>query len=227
MNKIMNEIKKAAESKILAEQKEKRDRNTKYFLTENHGGIAAVYPYPVHYEENGEWKEIDNSLREENTGEEGYENKAACVKVKFAKHGDSPKMVTLKKGSHKLSWGLENVQADEKEKKKKTVFRIYERQNESADIAGEIPEAEERINASAWNRKQMHLAGTVSGGIYENIREGVDLEYLIQGETVKENVILKEASAAEEPLRFCLNHKGLTLSKEENGELIFRAAKKG
>lgn len=223
----MNEIKKAAESKILAEQKEKRDRNTKYFLTENHGGIAAVYPYPVHYEENGEWKEIDNSLREENTGEEGYENKAACVKVKFAKHGDSPKMVTLKKGSHKLSWGLENVQADEKEKKKKTVFRIYERQNESADIAGEIPEAEERINASAWNRKQMHLAGTVSGGIYENIREGVDLEYLIQGETVKENVILKEASAAEEPLRFCLNHKGLTLSKEENGELIFRAAKKG
>ena len=111
MNKIMNEIKKAAESKILAEQKEKRDRNTKYFLTENHGGIAAVYPYPVHYEENGEWKEIDNSLREENTGEEGYENKAACVKVKFAKHGDSPKMVTLKKGSHKLSWGLENVQA--------------------------------------------------------------------------------------------------------------------
>ena len=71
----MNEIKKAAESKILAEQKEKRDRNTKYFLTENHGGIAAVYPYPVHYEENGEWKEIDNSLREENTGEEGYESK--------------------------------------------------------------------------------------------------------------------------------------------------------
>ena len=44
---------------------------------------------------------------------------------------------------------------------------------------------------------------------------------------MKENVILKEASAAEEPLRFCLNHKGLTLSKEENGELIFRAAKKG
>lgn len=99
--------KKEKAAKIIAEQKEKRNANTKYFLTENHGGVAAIYPYPVHYEEDGEWKDIDNGLQEENSQEEGYENKAARFKVKFAKYADAKKLVSVKLGEHKLSWGLE------------------------------------------------------------------------------------------------------------------------
>ena len=30
------------------------------FRTENHGGAAVIYGYPVHYKEGEEWKEIDN-----------------------------------------------------------------------------------------------------------------------------------------------------------------------
>ena len=101
-----NVINKTKEEKILTEQKEKRNANTKYFLTENHGGIAAVYPYPVHFEEDGEWKEIDNTLQEENTEEAGYQNKASHFKVKFAKHGNSKKLVSVKLEEHKISWGL-------------------------------------------------------------------------------------------------------------------------
>ncbi len=235
MSERMNETKKVQspaepakvkESKIIVEQVEKRDRNTKYFLTENHGGIAAVYPFPIHYEEDGEWKEIDNSLREENTGEEGYENKAACVKVKFARHGDSKKLVTLKKGNHKLFWGLEDVKEARKEKeqkeekqkegKKKAAFRIYGEQKENMEASGRM-QKKEKTEASAWNQEKMKTAGNVSGGIYEDIRDGMDLEYLLQGETVKENIILKNVQAAEEPVRFRFSHKGLVLSKGGNG----------
>ncbi|WP_160680471.1 DNRLRE domain-containing protein [Clostridium sp. C8-1-8] len=52
------------ESKIVGEVNEKRDESTKYFMKEDHSYEAAVYPIPVHYFEDGKWKEIDNTLEE-------------------------------------------------------------------------------------------------------------------------------------------------------------------
>ena len=48
--------------RVIAEILQKRDRFTKNFRTENHGGAAVIYGYPVHYKEGEEWKEIDNRL---------------------------------------------------------------------------------------------------------------------------------------------------------------------
>ena len=50
--------------KILKEVVEKRESNTKHFLMDDMSYEAAVYPEPVHYLENGQWKDIDNSLAE-------------------------------------------------------------------------------------------------------------------------------------------------------------------
>ncbi|GFZ34395.1 hypothetical protein CSC2_49210 [Clostridium zeae] len=52
------------ESKIVGEVNGKRDENTKYFMKEDHSYEAAVYPIPIHYFEDGQWKEIDNTLEE-------------------------------------------------------------------------------------------------------------------------------------------------------------------
>ena len=226
-NKILNEKErvimpevpvKEKEGKIIRELKDKRKENVKYFETENHGGIAAVYPYPVHCEEDGQWKEIDNSLQEDNAEEEGYGNKSSRLKVKFAKHGDSKKLVTLKQGNHKLSWGLEEAssgsgkkeKAEEKEEKK-VIFRVYEKM------------ADEQMDEKEWNHPQMKIPDARSGGIYEEILPGVDLEYLLEGETLKENVILKDEEAAK--TNFCLRirHKGLRLKADEQGALCFFA----
>ena len=54
------------EGKILREITEKRGSNVKYFLLDDGSYEADVYKEPVHYFENGEWKDIDNSLQEEN-----------------------------------------------------------------------------------------------------------------------------------------------------------------
>ncbi|MFR6132586.1 MAG: hypothetical protein ACLUI5_03320 [Fusicatenibacter saccharivorans] len=37
--------------RVIAEILQKRDRFTKNFRTENHGGAAVIYGYPVHYKE--------------------------------------------------------------------------------------------------------------------------------------------------------------------------------
>ena len=49
------------------------------------GTAAAVYAVPVHYEENGNWQEIDNRLESAvQGGKRIYQNKASRVHVCFA-----------------------------------------------------------------------------------------------------------------------------------------------
>jgi len=55
--------------KILEEVVEKREDNIKHFLLEDKTYEAVIYNQPVHYKDNGHWKDIDNTLVE-NTDEE-------------------------------------------------------------------------------------------------------------------------------------------------------------
>lgn len=68
-NKISTEDKNEKENtssirKILGEVEEKRESNVKHFLKENGTYEAVVYSQPVHYLEDGKWKDIDNTLIE-------------------------------------------------------------------------------------------------------------------------------------------------------------------
>lgn len=47
---------------IIGEDTSKRASNIKYFLNEDFSYTAAIYPTAVHYRENGQWKDIDNTL---------------------------------------------------------------------------------------------------------------------------------------------------------------------
>lgn len=66
---------KKIEGKIISELNEKRERNIKHFLKDDMTYEAVEYALPVHYEEGGQWKDIDNSLVE--TKEEDVNNKEA------------------------------------------------------------------------------------------------------------------------------------------------------
>ena len=50
---------------IVQEDAELREEYTKQFFLDNQQTMAVVYPYSVHYEENGQWVDIDNRLKEE------------------------------------------------------------------------------------------------------------------------------------------------------------------
>ena len=72
--------------RILREVPEKRERCVKHFQMTQKGMAAAVYPAPVHYEEDGQWKEIDNRLEPvQEDGREVYRNLASAVRVSFCK----------------------------------------------------------------------------------------------------------------------------------------------
>ena len=93
--------------RILREVPEKRERCVKHFQMTQKGMAAAVYPAPVHYEEDGQWKEIDNRLEPvQEDGREVYRNLASAVRVSFAKESDTKELVTIEKDGKKILWGL-------------------------------------------------------------------------------------------------------------------------
>ena len=103
-------IEPETEPTIVGELEDRREANVKQFLMSDGSISAAVYGDPVHYEENGEWAEIDNSLSQQaaldSEDVDGVSNQKNDFKVKFANKGDSKKLVSLKKGTYKLSWKI-------------------------------------------------------------------------------------------------------------------------
>ena len=96
------------ESPILEEIQDKREENTKHFLTEDHIYLAAVYPSAVHYEEEGVWKDIDNTLclQRDSEGNAYYENLASDTHVRFAQSAAEETIVSIEREGLTLSWGF-------------------------------------------------------------------------------------------------------------------------
>ncbi len=98
-----------SEAPILEEIDGKREENIKHFLTAEHTYLAAVYPSAVHYEEDGVWKDIDNTLQLQESGEETYyENTASDTHIRFAAQAgaDTDALVSVERNGLTLAWGL-------------------------------------------------------------------------------------------------------------------------
>ena len=210
--------------RVISEILQKRDRFTKNFRTENHGGAAVIYGYPVHYKEGEEWKEIDNRLEKT---ENGYQNHASRVKVHFAESSNANEMVTIEKTGRKLSWGFlaekqkkQNIrsQAAVQAQKREAVFQpenLYPTEEGMQNRAA-VQKTEEK-SVEQENQEKMSVPGLVAAGHYAEIAENVDLEYKIIGEQVKENLILKSVKAAALEYSFSLQFPGMMIVIREDG----------
>ena len=159
---------------IVGELVEKRTANTKSFLMSDRTVTAAQYNNSVHYKSNGKWENIDNSFV---TRENDFENKSNSIKTKFSKKSNGNNLVTLKKDEFSLSWFIENANK----------------------VNAEVNKTSETESADIYELK--NLEGIVT---YPAIQNNVDLQYVVSGENVKENIILKNSSA---PTEFSFDYK--------------------
>ncbi|MBE6067564.1 MAG: DNRLRE domain-containing protein, partial [Clostridium lundense] len=219
------------EAKIVGEVKEKREKNIKYFFKDNGTYEAAIYNTPVHYLENGVWKDIDNSLVEEKDEENSnvLGNKENVYKVKIAKNSNAKKLVTIAKDSYELSWNIENpkespvvVQALEEEKlnedtEKETLYdletnKIYKKKSETE---------KEKIKKNAIeNEKKKIVKNTSSSVKFTEIFEGVDISYDILSDNVKENIIINKP-IANSTFKFNLYIKNLVPKLQKDKTIVF------
>ena len=157
------------DAEIVTEVTEKRDAYTKVFRLSDGSYMSATYLQPVHYEDDGKWKDIDNSLSSasDDDGNNVFKNKGNSFKIEFAKKAKSNKLVSLKQNSTQLNWSL--IGSD------KVNAKIIQADNDESKPT-----------------KLKNLNGSV---IYENILKDTDLKYTVSSAKIKEDIVLNSTDA--------------------------------
>ena len=173
---------------------ELREANVKHFHLEDGTYVAAHYNAPVHYlDENGVYQDIDNALSESSGGVYGNANS----RIKFSKKiTGNESLFTLHDGNTKITFSLSGA-------KKGTKGVVTN--NEDADGDTEL-------------QKLQNLEKLSSSIIYEDILEGVDIQYIVRSLNVKENIIVKEKKESYS-FSFEMKLNNLTAELLETGDI--------
>lgn len=175
----------AIESEIISE----RTANTKTFRKVDGSYEVAIYNDVIHYYEDGQWKEVDNSLIDDG---DSLENTANSFKLKFPKSLDDEKQIKLTFGDYSIDWNLLDIKSStiDYDDSELTPSNIKEVVNTSQSI------------------------------IYTDIQNNVDVEYIVSGSQVKENIILNKY-IENFSMTFEYKLKNLSLKEDNEGNIVF------
>ena len=175
------------------EVEELREENVKHFRLEDGSYVAAQYPLAVHISDGeGGWKDINNSLVplfNEITSADGR------IKISKKTTGNG-KLFTLHSEDKKITFSLVGA---------------------NKGIKGEVTNYSDAEDATEL-QKMMNLEKLSSSVIYRDILSGVDIEYVLNGLGIKENIIIKEKADAYS-YTFELELNGLEAVLVENGSI--------
>ena len=173
----------------------RREENVKHFRLEDGTYMAAQYDTAVHsLDENGEWQNIDNTLTES-----GSEYSTSNARIKFAKKiTGNESIFTMHENNRKITLSLDGAI-------KKTTGVATNTETEFDETATTL-------------QKMMTLDKLSSRIIYEDILDGVDLEYIVNGNNIKENIIVKEKKDSY-VYSFTMNLNNLTAVMMDDGSI--------
>lgn len=223
----IKELEEEALSPILFEDESLREENVKHFRLENGSYIAATYSSPIHYEEDGMWKEIDNTL----SLKEGlYQAENGAVKVALPAQLGTDKEIKLSYNEYsvKISYVPTDTlgqiisadtigdKANVENPKEDNIAAFDKTKIENADKG----EAKEAINK--YNDEKMAADKTVSRVGYDHVKEGTCLEYIVTSTGIKENIVVA-APQAEYKYVFKLDAGKLELAQNKDGSISLHA----
>ena len=204
-----------AEPYAIGEDISLRNENTKYIRMSDGSYHVAMYETAVHYlNEDGDWDEIDNTLvssSSNDTGDfAGVSNLKGKWSVKFANNSSSSKLVAIKDSEYKLSFHLVNANKS----KAATVIQ---------------PDLSENDESSVLERILIVKKG-ISRVKYSDILDGVDIEYVMVGNSIKENIIVKNKSGNYQYVfdmklnkltAELIDEKSIVIKDEKSGDVVY------
>lgn len=223
-------------TEIIAEDISKRTETSKTFVQADGTYVFQDYGTPVHYLENDEYVDIDNTLNA------WLENNANSFKVKFGKENfsDNDKsLVEISDGAGIISM---TPVSEDKEKADVKDFYVYDGKQEltRAVQSGKVqipdkieknssyrPEYESNLASGlddlnfnnekgALGEKLRNNLGKNNSSIYyPNLYESIDIQYILEGKSLKENIIIN-APLEEYVFKFELNLENYKASQVGN-----------
>ncbi|OJU11211.1 MAG: hypothetical protein BGN88_12300, partial [Clostridiales bacterium 43-6] len=192
---------------MITEVVEKRTSNEKHFMMSDKSFSVIQYGEPVHYQKDGKWEDIDNTLTaskaKDAKGVAGIENASNDFKVKFAKNINAEKLVTITKGDYQISWNVAGTDAKQ---------RTTETQKEA------VVKNPDLVTVEKGDEKFTKLKKLSSDVLYEDVFPSTDIRYTLKSNSLKEDIIVNEKQDAYEyAINIQTNKVKLTLN--EKGEI--------
>lgn len=219
-------------AKIVSEVTEMREESVKYFLCDDGSHIAATYAAPVHYNENGVWKEIDNTLTPSSkSGETVYSTKGG-LNVTVPSDLGSGKRFTATNGGYTISFGVKSIDNSLSAQAKVVetdALPSVVKMNSTAEISNEKVTASsmaqkaetltEKQKVEKFNNEQMTVDKQSGAVVYKGFDRQSDLEYIVTSNSLKENIVVYKPQA-EYVYSFDLDSDGLIPVEQANGSII-------
>lgn len=196
---------------------DKRTLNEKHILMDNGSIRAYVYDTDVHYNKNGKFFDIDNTLFKKN---DYYINTDNPFKVKFSAESSND-LVSVAYGNNNISLSLKNSQKvtpvllSDKKNQQEKISQIIDNYDFNNQIDSSFDNNNLFLEKSREEKNQEFINNNIelnklSSGInYESIIGNADLEYNIISNKLKESIILNKSSDIDKDFVFYLETSGL------------------
>lgn len=205
------EVSEASDPQIVAELADQRTEFSKTFRMDNGLTMAVIYPDPIHYEKEGEWADIDNTLVAADNG--SYTNTDGVWDVSFPEQLDGGNSVVIEKDGYTLSFSMAGQLTSQLSTARTSTMTAQLAQASEAQIqqkeSAEIKTAEQVLEK---------LQSRVS---YDDVYENTDIVYDLESNKVKESVILESYDSALQGYRYILSVGEIIPVLEEDGQISF------
>ena len=186
---------KEKEADILCEVTEKRDAYTKVYKKTDGTYTAVMSKLPLHFLENGEWKDIDNTLLKKNGV---LSNSSNSFDVSFPEKMIENSDIQIEKNGSVISFAVNDISTSDA----KVENNIAEKTSGIDEADAEISNNESKIT-------------------YSDKKSNTDIQYVVTPNTVKENIIVSDASSVKESYSFDIGIGSMEYSLEKDGSVIF------
>lgn len=208
---------------VTEEVVDKRTAYSKEFMLTNGLHMAVVYPDAVHFEQDGQWQEIDNTLKAvRKNGSTAYTNTAGVWQVSFPSALSTNNAVTIEKDGYTLSFFMAgelrssgDLQVAAMDMQPVQSFAVQSAKTAAAQV--------QRIDLTAQKAAAKHpetvLEKQHSRLQYTDVYENTDIIYDLQGNEVKESVVLAQYSSTLRGYRYTLNTGAMIPVLNQDGSI--------
>lgn len=198
---------------IVAEDESKRGETYKEYVMNNGLRLATVYPSAIHYEENGVWKDIDNTLiAAVSNGKAVYQNAAGAWNVHFPQSLSGSDMISITKDSHTVQFGMAGELRSTGDLVVASIGEIGRGETagtlavSNAQVAtAQIQQIDLTAARAAAEHPETVLDKLNSRLSYANVYPNTNVVYDLQSNQLKESVVLQQYDASLWGYRYTLN----------------------